>query len=364
MLLVVAACGSDASARQRTETDPKVEEVSDTSLVTVDGPNRFELVTVVSQPIADRLSGTCVVSPDVNRTVPVNALVAGRVVDVRATLGDHVEKGQLLATIASPDLTSAQADRQKAVADEAYARKQLDRARLLLEHGTIAQRDLETAEDAEQKAQADLRATTSRLELIGGTADHPSSLIEVRAPVSGTIIEQNVTRDAGVKSPDNSPNLFTVADLSRVWLMCDVYENELSLVHQGQIARVRLNAYADRSFAGAVANVSQVLDPSTRTAKVRVELDNPDGALRPGMFGVADLESNAARSGLTVPTTAVVQMHDEQWVFVKAGPSSFRRVHVEAGREVQPGVQQVVGGVAAGQVIVRNALQLAQATER
>ena len=358
-------CGSDASASDNAPSlAAKVTEVSDSSLVAVQHPERFPVTEVVAQSVADRLSGTCVVSPDVNRTVPVNALGSGRVTDLRAQLGDQVQKGQILVTISSPDLSSALADYLKAVADEEMSKKQVDRAQLLYQHGSIAQKDLEVAQDAEQKAQVDVRATDDRVRMLGGDPSHPAPYIELRAPVSGTIIEQNVTPAAGVKSPDNAPNLFTIADLSHVWVLCDVYENDLPRVHVGQIARVRLNAYPDRRFAGRIGNISQVLDPNTRTAKVRVELDNSAGVMKPGMFAVAELESTALRSHLTVPATALVQMHDADWVFVQAGPSQFRRVRVQTGDEIQPGVQEIQAGLSPGQRVVRNALEFMQSLEQ
>lgn len=361
----VAACSRDASAHDnQTSLNVKVAEVSDSSLVTVAHPEQFPVVPVATQAVPDRLSGTCVVSPDVNRTVPVNALGSGRVMDLRAQLGDHVQQGQILVTISSPDLSSALAEYLKAVADEGMSKKQLDRAQLLYEHGSVAQKDLEMAQDAEQKAQVDVHATEDRVRMLGGDPSRPVPYIELRAPVSGTIIEQNVTPAAGVKSPDNAPNLFTIADLSRVWVLCDVYENDLPRAHVGQAARVRLNAYPDRTFAGRIGNISQVLDPNTRTAKVRVELDNSAGVMKPGMFAVAELESTSLHSHVIVPATALVQMHDADWVFVQSGPRQFRRVRVQTGGEIQPGVQEVLAGLSPGQHVVRNALEFMQTLEQ
>jgi cobalt-zinc-cadmium efflux system membrane fusion protein len=365
LMSIAAACGREAAADvEHLDPHVTVREVSDSATFTVGRADRFPLVAVTARAVADRLSGTCSVVPDVNRTIPVNALSGGRVVNVRATLGDRVRKGQTLMTISSPDLSSALADYVKASADESLARKILDRSRALLEHGSIAKKDLEVAEDTEQKARADLGATEQRVRLLGGEPGATSPMIELTSPIDGTIIEQNVAPGAAVKSLDNSPNLFTVADLSRVWVLCDVYENELGQAHVGQPARVRLNAFPEGSYTGRIANVSQVLDPATRTAKVRIELDNSDGRMRPGMFGVADLESAAARDRLVLPTTALVQLHDADWVFVRAGPGAFRRVKVRPGRQLEPGLQEIVNGLTTGQQVVRNALQFVQAVEQ
>jgi membrane fusion protein, heavy metal efflux system len=358
------ACGGDAAARADQDVMPaKVVEISDSSLFTVPHPERVAMVTATLRPAGDRLGGTCVVSPDINRSVPVNALGGGRVVSVQARLGDRVHKGDVLVTISSPDLSTAIADHLKAVADADLAQKQVERARLLFDHGTIARKDLEAAEADAQKAQVDARTTEDRVGMLGGEPTQSTPFIELKSPIDGTIIEQNVVTAAGVKSPDNAPNLFTVADLSRVWVLCDVYENDLPRAHVGEPARIRLTAYPNRAFIGRIGNISPILDPSTRTAKVRVELDNGAGIMRAGMFAVADLQSSAARDQVAVPATAIVQLHDCDWVFVKVGPTTFRRVPVQAGQEASPGVQTVLQGLSPGQQVVRDALAFSQSTE-
>ncbi len=362
---ILTGCGRSAAA----SSDPpagrqRVEEASDSSLVTVVQPERFELVDVSTRRVADRLSGTCTVSADVSRTVPVNALVGGRVVDLRVRLGDVVHKGEPLVTIQSPDLASAFADQLKAAADQALAREQLDRSHVLFDHGSIARKDLELAEDAEQKALIDVHTTQDRVRMLGGDPSHPSASIELRAPIDGTVIEQNVVAAAGVKSPDNAPDLLTIADLSRVWVLCDVYENEIAGAHVGAPARIHLTAYPDRSFSGRIGNVSQVLDSNTRTAKARIEMDNAAGVMRPGMFAVAELESSGPRDRLVVPTTALMQMHGAEWVFVSTGAGEFRRVQVQSAGEVAPGLEEITAGVTVKQRVVRNALEFVQALEQ
>ncbi|HEY2164614.1 MAG TPA: efflux RND transporter periplasmic adaptor subunit [Gemmatimonadaceae bacterium] len=361
-----AACGGDASAHADQSAVPRparVVEVSDTALVTVSHPERFETVAVTRRVVADRLSGTCVVTPDVNRSVPVNALGGGRVVELRARLGDRVRKGDLLVRISSPDLSAAMADHLKAVTDEELARKQFDRSTALFDHGTIARKDLEAAEADERKAQTDVHATDERVRMLGAEPAQTSPFIELRSPIDGTIVGQNIVSGAGVKSPDNAPDLFTIADLSRVWVMCDVYENDLPRARVGGLARIRLNAYPDRVFTGRIGNISPLLESATRTAKVRVELDNAGGIMRAGMFAVAELEASSEQTRPAVPATAIVQLHDCDWVFVKVGPATFRRIPIQTGPEAEPGVVTVLEGLSPGQQVVRDALQFSQTTE-
>jgi cobalt-zinc-cadmium efflux system membrane fusion protein len=162
---------------------------------------------------------------------------------------------------------------------------------------------------------------------------------------------------------DNSPNLFTIADLSRVWVLCDVYENNLSQVRLGDFAEVRLNAYPDQALKGRVSNISRVLDPSTRTAKVRLELDNERRLMRAGMFATATFRSQSKQLRSVVPAKAVLRLHDKDWVFRAEGGHRFRRIEVQAGRVSSDGLQEILAGLAPGDQIVVNALQFASAAD-
>jgi cobalt-zinc-cadmium efflux system membrane fusion protein len=355
-----AATNANAAGREATH----VQETGDSSVIVAPHPERFPLGAVAQQAIEDRLTSTCVVTPDINRTVPVNALGGGRVTELKAKLGDHVEQGQTLVVIGSPDLSGAIQNYQHAVADEGLARKQLDRSKVLFEHGSIARKDLETAEDLEDKAKVDLGTTAMQVRMLGGDVDRPSAFIELKAPIAGTIVQQGVTQAAGVKSPDNAPNLFTVADLSRVWVLCDVYENDLARVRMDEHATVHLSAYADRAFPGRVGNISALLDSTTRTAKVRVELDNPQGIMRVGMFATVEFVSATPVARLVVPTSALLRMHDADWAFVQVAPGRYRRRRVQAGLPAADGFQQVLTGLARGDSVIKDALQFAQTTAK
>jgi cobalt-zinc-cadmium efflux system membrane fusion protein len=152
-----------------------------------------------------------------------------------------------------------------------------------------------------------------------------------------------------------------VADLSQVWVVCDVYENDLGEVQVGDTAEIRLNAYPDRTYHGKVADISRVLDPATRSAKVRMVLANRDGSLRPGMFAVATFRSRKSQARIVVPSTAVLRLQDKDWVFLQEAPQQFRRVEVRARGESADGLQQIQDGLNAGQEIVANALEFSSA---
>ena len=311
-----------------------------------------------------KLTVNGVVAPDVSRTVPVNALSGGRVIEIQARLGDDVQKGQVLLRINSPDLSQAISDYQKAVTDEVLSRRALDRATVLFEHGALAEKEKETAEDVEEKAKVDVATAKERIRMLNGSLDHLSPIIEVSAPISGTIVAQNITGGAGVKSMDNAPDLFTIADLSELWILCDVYENNLAQVQVGDRAEVRLAAYPEKSMHARVGKIMSILDPTTRTAKVRLELANPNGLLKPGMFATAKFVAQGATSRVVVPASAILRLHDKDWVFRPMGGKNFRRTEIVAGSAMEGGVQQVLSGLTKGEQVVSNALQFSSTVDQ
>lgn len=346
------ACSKDvpaATTKQTVTLDPDVFEA--------DRPELFKTAKAQEQSLPTLITANGTVSPDINRTIHVTSLGSGRVVDIKVKLGDRVEKGQTLLTISSPDLAAAMSDYQKAEADEVLSRKALDRAKLLYQHGAIATKDLEVAQDTEDKTKVDVSTAEQHVRVLGADPAHPSSLIDLRAPVAGTIIEQNVAGYEGVKSLDNTPNLFTIANLSQVWIVCDVFENDLGEVHLGDSAEIRLNAFPDRVFHGKVADISRVLDPNTRSAKVRIVLGNADGALRPGMFAVASFRSKKLQPRTVVPATAIMRLHDKDWVFRKLGDKTFRKIEVQADGLAPNGMQEIHQGIKPGDEVVANALE-------
>jgi cobalt-zinc-cadmium efflux system membrane fusion protein len=305
---------------------------------------------------------TGAISPDISRTVPVISLAAGRVVDIHAKLGDAVQKGQVLLRVQSADLSGAFSDYRKAVADEQLARTQLERAKLLYDKGAISLNDLQVAQDAEDKAKVDVENTTERLRVLGADINHPAAIVDIRAPVSGVITDQQVTAAGGVQGL-SSPNPFTISDLSHVWILCDVYENDLATVHVGEIAEIRLNAFPDKVFTGRIGNVGQVLDPSLRTAKVRIEVVNP-GMMRIGMFVTATFHGQRKETHAAVPAAAILHLHDRDWVYVPIGGNKFRRTEVVAGRILPSNMQEIISGIKPGQQVVDNALALQNTVEQ
>jgi len=357
-LAVMAGCTKHNDPAAEAPPLPNVVLAAEPSLFGVDHPELFPLAIASERPGFSELIVTGTVAPDIARNVPVVSLASGRVVGIHARLGDTVEKGQLLFTVRSDDVSTAFSDYRKAVADEVLARAQFERSKDLYEHGAMALNDLQVAQDTEDKAKVDVETTSEHLKLLGNDPDKPAHLVDVVAPTSGVITDQQVTNAAGVQA-FNMPAPFTISDLSSVWAICDVYENDLSGVRNGDIAEVTLNAYPDRVFKGRVSNIGAILDPSIRTAKVRIEVQNP-GMMRLGMFVKATFHGQKREMHTVVPSSAVLHMHDRDFVFVPAPDKKFRRVEVVSG-DLLPGdltMQEIKAGLSPGAQVVSNALVL------
>jgi cobalt-zinc-cadmium efflux system membrane fusion protein len=359
LILVLSGCkgGPEGSGAP---PPAHVIEVQDMNRITIDSNDvgKFQLARAEKVESASELNVTGAVFPDISREVPVISMANGRVVDIKARLDDNVKKGQLLLKVQSPDITNAFNAYLKTANDEQLANKNYLRNQDLFQHGAVSQAMLDQAEDTEKNAKADVTAAEEQLKTLGVDKDHPSSVVNVLAPISGVIITQNVTdaAAAGV-GLSGSANAFTIADLSRVWVVCDVYENDIPKLQLGQEAKITINAYPDRPLSGRVSDIGPILDPSLRTAKVRIEVANP-GFLKLGMFAKATFTSRAKETHAAVPADAVLHLHDRDWVFLPAGGNEFERTEVHVGQMLSGNRQEILSGLEPGQKIVTNALLL------
>jgi membrane fusion protein, heavy metal efflux system len=363
-ILLLCSCGNGRNDPNAGAPPPlKVERAEDRNVFQVEHPEKFPLVTAAERVTTSQLTATATVNPDISRTVPVISLATGRVVEIKARLGDTVKKGQVLLRVQSADISAAFSDYQKAVADEQLVRTQMERAQLLYDKGAISLNELQVAQDAEAKAQVDVKTSAEKLRVLGNAnLDQPSGVVDIHAPIAGVITDQQVTNAGGVAGL-SSPNPFTISDLTYVWILCDVYENDLASVHVGEKADVRLNAYPDKIFTGTISNVGPILDPNLRTAKVRIEVRNP-GIMRPGMFGTATFHGQKKETLAAVPTNAVLHLHDRDWVYVPADGNNFRRVEVKAGAMLPGDMQEIRSGITPGQQVIANALEFQNTAEQ
>lgn len=366
LILTAAGCGKvtakDSTVGGTGPVPTKVEPDLDANNFKVDRPERFPIVAAGERIAAPELNTTGVVSPDVSRQVPVPSLATGKIVEIDARLGDVVQKGQILFKVRSTDIAGAYSDYRKAVKNEQLAKIQLDRAKLLYEDGAIPKSGLEIAQNTEDNAVVDLETTTEHLRLLGSDPDHPSGIVEVHAPVAGVITDQQITDASGVQAL-TPPNPFTISDISHVWIVCDVYENNMAQVHVGEYADIHLAAYPDRVLKGRISNILPIIDPNIRTAKVRLEVENP-GLMRIGMFVTATFHGQTMERYATVPSTAILHLHDREWVYTPTAADRFRRLEVVAGDTLPGNLQEVVSGLKTGDRVVGNALVFQNTVEQ
>jgi len=348
---------STATAASSNEPQPATGSSSTLGVVvslTRDAVDRSGIVvTEVSvQPATNSLRVPGVVEPNAYRQVSVTPLVGGRVVGVSAQLGDHVRKGQRIAQVYSPELAEA---RTKYVAAKAMLEahdRELQRTQKLVEIGAASRQELERIH-AEHAAQtADVESARSRLELLGAD-DAPgqgSATANVTAPIGGVVTERPANAGLNV---DPATKLFTIVDLSNVWIVADVYERDLQRVHQGTRATVTTTAFPERPLEGKIGFIDPQLNAATRTAKIRVEVVNPRGDLRPGMYADVTFETAAAAPVLAVPKEAVQHVADRQVVYVSSPNDTVTFIEREVRLGSGVGEQvEVLSGLSAGERIV------------
>lgn len=379
LILTLNGCGGTQAKGDAGDTGPHpaaVEPDTNSDNFKVDHPERFPLTTADARMATPEMNVNGVVSPDVTRQVPVPSLVSGRVVEIHAKVGDEVKKGQILFKVRSSDVSGALSDFRIAQRNEALAVEneklssiQLDRAKLLYDKGATAKSALEVAINTEEanktaleNAKVTVATTSERLQLLDTDVDHSTGEVAVTAPISGVIGDEQITAGAGVQAL-NAPNPFTIWDTSHVWILCDVYENDISKVKEGEYADIRINAYPDRVLKARISNISPMLDPNLRTAKVRLELENP-GILRFGMFVTATFHGQQVQKRATVPSTAVVHMHDREFIYTPSGEGSFKRIEVTTGNTLPGNMLEIVSGVKPGDRVIADALVLQDTVEK
>jgi cobalt-zinc-cadmium efflux system membrane fusion protein len=338
--------------------EAKVVPMVDLELFSVDHPEQFPLVSVEAHPTTSELVVTGTVTPDISKNVPVVSLASGRVMEVHTRLGDAVQKGQILMTVRSDDVAGGYSTYKMAVADEVLSKAQLERAKDLYDHGAIALNDFQVAQDTEEKAKVAVDTAEEHLKLLGNDPGKTSFMVDIPSPASGVITDQEVTAGSLVQSY-STPAPFTISDLSSAWIVCDVYENDLAQVKIGDSADITLNAFPGRVFKGRVSNILPILDPTIRTGKVRIEVQNT-GMMKLGMFVTATFHGQTTEMHTIVPASAVMRMHDRDFAFIPAPGNKFRRVDIVAGDVLASdhNLQEIKSGLKPGDRVVSNALVL------
>jgi membrane fusion protein, heavy metal efflux system len=320
-------------------------------------PTEHTTRTIQTAPVEFRSMSTelaipATVQPNPERVVHVFAPVSGRLVELRVKPGDSVRAGQAVAMVASSDVSSARSDYEKAKAQAQRSQSALNRVTLLFQHGAVAAKDMEDAKAQAASDASELERSRQRLQLLGLSENQSSDRVTVVAPRSGVVTETTSAPGEFAKSLDASNPLLTIADLAVVWLVGSVYEKDLTTVPRGLAVSVTLEAYPGEKWTGTISNVSDLVDPTTRTVKLRVVLENPQHQLKPDMFAVIHAQRPATRVAV-VPTTAVLHEGNVAFVLVEKPDDKehFERRTVEI-QQNGPQETLVRSGLRPGDVVV------------
>ena len=314
--------------------------------------NGVVVAVVKKQRIAGAISATGKVEVNADRIAHVSPRISGKVVSVKASLGDGVSAGQTLATLDSVELGESLSRYHQSKTKLALAQSNMDRIKNLVEKKIAARKDILQAETDFRIAQTELHTDEERLSLYGVSASdlagdgHKRPLLPVRSPIGGIITEKHAI--VGELS-DPSKSLYTVADLSSVWVMVDINEKDLAKVRKGQAAIVTVGAFPDQKLKGRITYIADLVDQSTRTVKARIEVSNPGRKLKPEMFATVELALAAdAPPVLAVPEDALQDLDGKKVIFVAEEDSEFEARPVQVGRAAG-GLVEIVSGLKEGE---------------
>ncbi|MDE3109386.1 MAG: efflux RND transporter periplasmic adaptor subunit [Acidobacteriota bacterium] len=323
---------------------------SDTEYVAAPGAAGITTTTVQLAAVPNYLQLPAQVEADPTRVVHVYPPAGGRIIEMKVRPWDQVEKGQTLAILDSGDMARAVADYRKALVDNQVKQKALERATYLYAHSAIAQKDLQQAQGDAEMSEAEVQAARAELRVFGMDPDHAGAQLRVAAPRSGVVLEIGAAQGEYSNALAAPQPLCTIADLSTVWAVGDVYEKDLTVARPGEPAQVTLDAYPGQTWNGRVSVVSDAVDPNTRTLKVRVVLANPGTRLKPAMFGSIRILRSTSR-GILLPSTVVIREGNIAYLFVSKGNGRYQRRSVTLGRTVGEEIE-IENGIKAGDTVV------------
>jgi cobalt-zinc-cadmium efflux system membrane fusion protein len=313
-LTAMISCGGGQAENKAKETtqEPKPEGehcISDTLA-------KMMLTDIVrTETIEDELKLSGEVSFDQDKVVRVMPLTSGVILEVKVSLGDFVQAGQVLATMKSVEILGGYNDLNTAQTALDAAEKTLSNTEVRFKSGLASQQDYNNAKNEADKARINLDKAKETLTVYGSGSTAKSGSITIKAPISGYIVEKKINTGTQIRT-DNADNLFTISGLQDVWVLANVYENDISRVREGYEAQVTTLAYPDKVFAGKIVKMSQIIDPDDKALKVRVLINNKDHLLKPEMFTAVTVSNNAGIKALTIPATAPIMDYGHIYVIV------------------------------------------------
>lgn len=326
MLLAAAGCSNDEKTGQTA-----TKEVKTSVTFTDEQMKQLNVEAVKEVPVAEEFSAVGDVSFDENNVVRIYPIVSGTVDKVEVSLGDYVQRGQLLASLLSTDITTFQRDYNVAKADLEVAEKNMSRAQQLFSSGMLSEKEFAEAKKDYTNAQSDFNEKKQILELYGGSSDRLDAMFRVVAPRSGYIVERNINEGTQIRT-DNSTAIFTISDLKTVWIWANVHESDMAKVKEGDNVSVKTIAYPDKTFTGKIIKIGTMLDPASRVIRVRTELENEGNLLKPEMFATVIITSQTSEKLLAVPQQAIVLENNNYYVMREAGANTFEKVRVTVGK--------------------------------
>lgn len=316
----------------------------------------FDTVMAHAQPVQDQLTLPGRIQANPTTVVHIYAPISGRVLALKVLPGQEIAKGQVVGMLQSTDLQQARADYEKAKIETARADLQLNRARDLLQHEVMSQRDYDDLAAVDQADHAELARTLQTLHILGYSETDTTNLVAIRSPIPGVVLDVNTASGELQRSLDNATPIATIANINDVWVVGDLFPRDVQSVHRGQPVDIRVNGYPDTVYHGTVDNISDAVDPQTLTLKVRVILPNSKRRLKPQMYSTLSI-TNQKRNAILVPATAVIRDGVSSYVFLEPTDGKYVRRDVQTGQAHDSSVE-IIAGLHDGDRVVSTGAEL------
>ncbi len=372
MLFVLPACGDKGEAEPEKKEAAKTEKKAagkdkdhkDRVVLSPEAMKNagIKVIALKAESLPDTIRATANIAHNQDRSFHVTPRVRGRVVEVYASIGSAVSVGSSLALLDSTELGEARAEHAKAVALLDLAKSNVERERRLFEQKISPQKDLLAAQAEERRGEVEVRMLHEKLRLYGlsdgeinGSNAAPSRYM-VRAPGPGVVLEKEITLGEVIEA---GKKVFTISDLSTVWVLLNIYEKDLAKVTRGTSVKIQTESYPGEIFAGKVAYIGDVVDPQNRTVSLRVEVPNPSRRLKPGMFATAEVvASGTVAKAIVIPSSAIQKIERKPVAFVWQSDGSFAKKELQLGKEMSGRVEVKSGLTDGEQVVVEGSFTL------
>ena len=290
------------------------------------------------------------------KVVHIYPPISGRVLALKVLPGQEVAKGQIVGMLQSTDLQQARSDYEKAKIETARADLQLNRAKDLLQHEVLSQKDYDDMNAVDQAAHAELARTLQTLHILGYKESDTTDLVAIRSPIQGVVLDVNTASGELQRSLDNATSIATIANINDVWIMADLFPRDVQAVRRGQPVDIHVTGYPDTVYHGIVDNISDAVDPQTLTLKIRIILPNPHHRLKPQMYATVAI-TNENRNAIVVPATALIRDGVSNYVFIEPTDGKYERRDVRLGETHDTSVE-ITSGLKDGDKVVSTGAEL------